>query len=75
VKQHDRSGRALRFNVMTLLGPCPIDCLWEADNAWWRCFVIGNNHCIYRRGSKIRTAWQRGYDAASRSADPAGLML
>lgn len=75
MKRHDRSGRTLRLDLMTLLGPSPVDRLWEANKAGWRCFVMGTNHCIYRRGSKLRAAWQRGYDAASRSADPVGLML
>ncbi len=35
-------------------------------------FVMGMDHCIYRRGSKLREAWQRGYDAASRSGDTVG---
>jgi hypothetical protein len=75
VKRHDRSSRKVRLDLMTLLGPGPVDRLWEADKAGWQCFVMGNDHCIYRRGSKLRTAWQRGYDAASRSSYPADVML
>jgi hypothetical protein len=60
---------------MTLLAPARVDRMWEAEKSGWRCFVMGNDQCIYRRGRKIRAAWQRGYDAASRSIDPAGLMF
>jgi hypothetical protein len=60
---------------MTLLAPARIDRMWEAEKSGWRCYVVGNNCCSYRRGSKLRTAWQRGYDAASCSIDPNGGML
>lgn len=63
------------IDLMRLLGPARETPLWEADKSGWRCFVMGNDRCHYRRGSKLRTAWQHGYDAASRSTDPAGGML
>lgn len=63
------------LDLMRLLAPDRIDRMWEAEKSGWRCYVMGNDRSIYRRGSKLRTAWQRGYDAASRSANPAGLML
>ena len=63
------------LDLMTLLAPARIDRMWEAEKSGWRCYVMGNDRCSYRRGSKLRTGWQRGYDAASRSADPLGLML
>ena len=66
---------ATRVDLMDLLAPTPEDPLWEAEKSGWRCFVMGNDRCQYRRGSKLRTAWQSGYDAASRSADPVGGML
>lgn len=62
-------------DLMRLLAPGPENPLWEAEKSGWRCFVMGNDRCHHRRGSKLHTAWQRGYDAASRSTDPAGLML
>ena len=65
----------LRLDLMGLLARAPVDPAWEAEKAGWRCFVMGNDRCYYRRGSKLRTAWQYGYDAASRSADPVGGML
>lgn len=66
---------AMRIDLMNLLAPTREDPLWEAEKSGWRCFVMGNDRCHYRRGSKLRTAWQFGYDAASRSADAARLML
>ena len=66
---------ATRVDLMDLLAPTPEDPLWEAEKSGWRCFVMGNDRCQYRRGSKLRTAWQSGHDAASRSADPVGGML
>ena len=66
---------ATRVDLMDLLAPTREDPLWEAETSGWRCFVMGNGRCHYRRGSKLRTAWQSGYDAASRSADPVGGML
>ncbi len=66
---------ATRVGLMDLLAPTPEDPLWEAEKSGWRCFVMGNDRCHYRRGSKLRTAWQCGYDAASRSADPVRFML
>lgn len=62
----------LRLDPMALLAPARIDRMWEAEKSGWRCYVMGNDRCIYRRGSKLHTAWQRGYDAASRSSDPLG---
>ena len=62
-------------DLMRALGPAPLDRLWEAEKAGWRCFVMGNHHCAYRRHSRLRAGWQRGYDAASRSVDPVSLML
>ena len=64
-----------QLDLIALLGPARVNRLWEAEKAGWRCFVMGNDHCIYRRGSKLRAAWQRGYDAASRSVDSVSLML
>ncbi len=66
-------GRCL--DLMTLLAPAPVDEDWEAEKAGWRCFVMGNETPSGRRGSRLRAAWQRGYDAASRSGDPQALML
>ena len=66
---------ATRIDLMDLLAPTREDPLWEAEKSGWRSLVMGNNRCHYRRGSKLRTAWQSGYDAASRSADPVGGML
>jgi hypothetical protein len=66
---------AMRFDLMDLFGPTREDPLWKPKKSGWRCFVMGNDRCHYRRGSKLRTAWQRGYDAASRSADPVDRML
>ena len=60
---------------MALLQPNPVDDEWEADKSGWRCFVMGNRTSCYRAGSRLDRAWQRGYDAASRSADPQELML
>lgn len=62
-------------DLMRALGPKPVDRLWEAEKSGWRCFVMGNHRCTYRHSSRLRAAWQRGYDAASRSSDPASLML
>lgn len=64
-----------RLDLMSLLTPGPVDENWEAEKAGWRCFVMGNDNPSGRRGSRLRAAWQRGYDAASRSRDPVGLML
>jgi hypothetical protein len=64
-----------RLDLMVLLAPGRVNRMWEAEKSGWRCYVMGNERCHYRRGSNLRTAWQRGYDAASRSADPEGLML
>lgn len=66
---------ATRVDLMDLLGPTREDPLWEAEKLGWRCFVMSNDSCHYHQGSKLRTAWQRGYDAASRSADPVDRML
>jgi hypothetical protein len=64
-----------RLDLMSLLTPGWVDENWEAEKAGWRCFVMGNDNPSGRRGSRLRAAWQRGYDAASRSRDPVGLML
>jgi len=64
-----------RVDLMTLLAPPPVDEDWEADKAGWRAFVMGNMTSGHRSGSRLQAAWQRGYDAASRSNDPVGLML
>lgn len=64
-----------RVDLMTLLAPAPVDEDWEADKAGWRAFVMGHTTSEYRSGSRLQGAWQRGYDAASRSSDPIGLML
>ena len=66
---------ATRVDLMDLLAPTREDPLWEAEKSGWHCFVMGNDRCQYRRGSKLRTAWQSGYDAASRSADSVGGMI
>ena len=63
------------LELMTLLAPARIDRMWEAEKSGLRCYVMGNDRCTYRRGSKLRTAWQHGYYAASRSSDPLGQML
>ncbi|RZL29116.1 MAG: hypothetical protein EOP64_02235 [Sphingomonas sp.] len=63
------------LDLMSLLAPAPVDENWEAEKAGWRCFVMGNDNPSGRRGNRLRAAWQRGYDAASRSRDPVGLML
>ena len=65
----------LRLDLMGLLTPAPVDPAWEAEKVGWRCFVMGNERCAYRRGSRLRAAWQRGFDAAARSPDPVGLMI
>ena len=64
-----------RLDLMSLLTAGPVDENWEAEKAGWRCFVMGNDNPSGRRGSRLRAAWQRGYDAAFRSRDPVGLML
>ncbi|GAA0675984.1 hypothetical protein FHT00_002986 [Sphingomonas insulae] len=66
---------ATGVDLTRLLAPTRKEPLWEANKSGWRCFVMGNDRCHYRRRSKLRTAWQSGYDAASRSADPVGGML
>ncbi len=63
-----------RLDLLALLAPQPVDEHWEAEKAGWRSFVM-TNPCSYRAGSRLRAAWQRGYDAAARSSDPVGLML
>ena len=65
----------MALDLLALLQPAPLDPLFEAEKSGWRCFVTGNDHPAYRRGSRLRDAWQRGYDAAARSDDPEGLML
>lgn len=68
--------RSVRLDLTVLLGPDRPDELWKAEKSGWRCFVMGNHHAAsYRRGSRLRAAWQRGFDAAARSADPERLML
>lgn len=63
------------LDLLELLRPAPLDAEWEADKAGWRSFVMGTSGSCYRQGSKLHQAWQRGYDAASRSAQPERLML
>ncbi len=67
--------RAPRLDLLTLLGPAPVDPLWEAEKAGWRAFVMGHGGSGYRRGSARDRAWQRGYKAAARSPHPARFML
>ncbi len=67
--------RDQRFDLMQLLGPAPGNAVWEAEKAGWRSFVMGNPNSAYRRGTKLRDAWQRGYDGASRSSDAVRSML
>ncbi len=67
--------RDRRFDLVQLLGPAPGDAEWEAEKTGWRSFVMGNANSAYRRGTKLRHAWQRGYDGASRSTDAVRLML
>lgn len=67
--------RAPRLDLLTLLGPAPVDALWEAEKAGWRAFVMGHSGSGYRRGSARDQAWQRGFDAAAASRNPARLML
>ena len=66
---------APHLDLMTLLGPAPVDALWEAEKAGWRAFVMGHGGSGYRRGSAKDQAWQRGFEAAAASRDPIGLML
>lgn len=63
------------LELLQLLGPARVDPEWEAEKTGWRCFVMGNHHPSFRKGSRLRSAWQRGFDAAARSADPERLML
>ena len=65
----------LPLNLMDLLAAAPVNPAWEAEKAGWRCFVMGNHRSGYRRGSRLRAAWQRGFDGAARSPDPLGLMI
>ena len=63
------------LDLLQLLRPAPFDPEWEAEKAGYRCYVMGNLHPCFRKGSRLRSAWQRGFDAAARSADPERLML
>lgn len=63
------------LDLMRLLAPTPVDPLWEAEKSGWRCFVMGNHESTYRLGSRLRAAWQRGYDGAAASPDPERSML
>ncbi|WP_267381537.1 MULTISPECIES: hypothetical protein [unclassified Sphingomonas] len=65
----------VKLDLTVLLGPTRPDPLWGAEKAGWRCFVMGIHQPSYRRGSRLRIAWQRGFDAAARSPDPERLML
>ena len=65
----------MTLQLMDLLRPGRVDPVWEAEKAGWRCVVFGNPHSAERRGSRLRAAWQRGFDGASRSPDPARHML
>ena len=67
--------RAPRLALLMLFGHAPVDALWEAEKAGWRAFVMGHGGSSYRRGSARDQAWQRGFDAAAASRDPARLML
>jgi len=72
----DRRQSASRsLDLMQLLASGPIDSVWEAEKAGWRCFVMSNHHSAYRRGSRLHAAWQRGYDSAAASPDPERSML
>lgn len=71
-----------RLYLLALLAPRPVDEDWEAEKAGWRAFVMDHadpgDHVSGRlqaAGCRLHAAWQRGYDAASRSSDPVGLML
>ncbi len=63
------------LDLKGLLAAVPVDPAWEAEKVGWRCFVMGNEGSAYRQGSRLRAAWQRGFDAAARSPDPQGLMI
>lgn len=63
------------LHILQLLAPGAVDPVWEAEKAGWRCYVMQNTHSCYRRGSRLRAAWQRGFDAAAASPDPARAML
>ena len=63
------------LDLLQLLRPAPVDPEWEAEKAGWRCFVMGNHHPSFRKGTRLRSAWQRGFDAAAQSAEPERLML
>lgn len=65
----------MKLDLMALLAPAKLDPEWEAEKLGWRCFVFGNHRSTYRRGSRLRAAWQRGYDAAAQSEHPDLLML
>lgn len=60
----------MKLDLMALLAPAKPNPEWEAEKLGWRCFVFGNDRSTYRRGSRLRAAWQRGYDAAARSEHP-----
>ena len=64
----------MTLNLMRLLGSTPPDPIWLAERAGWRCYVFGNG-CSYRVESRLAAAWERGFAAAARSSDPAGLIL
>jgi hypothetical protein len=64
-----------RLDLLALLATAPADPAWKAEKAGWGCFVMGNGNSAHRRGSRLHAAWQRGFDAAARSADPERLML
>ena len=61
--------------LMDLLAPAAFNAEWEAEKAGWRAQVMGNPVCCYRLGSRVTSAWKRGFDAARRSSDPLGFML
>lgn len=65
----------MKLELMALLAPARSDPLWEAEKTGWRCFVMSNHRCCYRRGSALHLAWQRGFDAASQAERPELLVL
>lgn len=64
-----------RLHLLALLAPRPVDEDWEPEKAGWSAFVMDHAGPGDHVSDWLRAAWQRGYDAASRSNDPVGLML
>jgi hypothetical protein len=79
IKSHATRGRQSREkgsrDLVALLLSASTNAEWEADKAGWRAFVFGNTMSGFRVGSRLDRAWRRGYEAAQRSDNPAGLML